>query len=112
MFFCLKKYRLVSGRVPFDDWLGGVSPALRARIHAHLARVEVGNWGNVKPIRGRDAQELYELRMFFGPGYRAYFGKDGTQLVILLCGGDEGSQRKDISEAKRLWKEYLKRKGE
>jgi len=112
MIFNLKKYQPASGNVPFDDWLDDVSPVFRARIYANLARVEIGNWGNVKPIQGGNASELYELRMFFGPGYRAYFGKDGSQLVILLCGGDKGSQRKDIAEAKKLWNEYLKRKGE
>jgi len=112
MIFNLKKYQLASGKVPFDDWLDDVSPVFRARIYANLARVEIGNWGNVKPIQGDGARELYELRMFFGPGYRAYFGKDGNQLVILLCGGDKGSQRRDIAEAKKLWNEYLKRKGE
>ena len=112
MTFILQKYRLVSGKIPFDEWLTALSPAFRARVHANLARIEVGNWGNVKAIQGVDAKELYELRMFFGPGYRAYFGKDGRQLVMLLCGGDKKSQRKDISEAKRLWKEYIARKGE
>lgn len=112
MTFILKKYQLESGKIPFDVWLAEVSPVFRARIHANLARVEVGNWGNVKSIQGADAKDLYELRMFFGPGFRAYFGKDGSQLVLLLCGGAKKSQRKDISEAKRLWKEYIARKGE
>ena len=78
MTFILKKYRLESGRIPFDDWLAEVTPVFRARIHANLARVEVGNWGNVKAIQDADAKELYELRMFLGPGFRAYFGKDGS----------------------------------
>lgn len=112
MTFTLKKYRLASGKIPLDDWLADISPVFRARIHANLARIEVGNWGNVKPIQGADAKDLYELRMFFGPGFRVYFGKDGSQLVLLLNGGDKNSQRKDISEAKRLWKEYIARKGE
>lgn len=112
MTFILKKYQFASGKIPFDDWLAEVSPVFRARIYANLARVEVGNWGNVKPIQGANAKDLYELRMFFGPGFRAYFGKDGCQLVMLLCGGDKKSQRRDISEAKRLWKEYIARKGE
>ena len=112
MTFILKKYQLSSGKIPFDEWLAMLSPVFRARVYANLARVEIGNWGNVKSIQGVDAKELYELRMFFGPGYRAYFGKDGCRLVMLLCGGDKKSQRKDISEAKRLWKEYIARKGE
>jgi len=43
MIFNLKKYQLASGKIPFDDWLGKVSPVSRARIYANLARVEIGN---------------------------------------------------------------------
>jgi len=43
---------------------------------------------------------LSELRMFFGPGYRVYFGEHGNSIVVLLCGGDKTSQSKDIQEAK------------
>ncbi len=45
--------------------------------------------------------------MFFGPGYRVYFGEDESKIVVLLCGGDKGSQNQDIREAKAYWKEYL-----
>lgn len=44
--------------------------------------------------------------MFFGPGYRVYFGEDGHHIVVLLCGGDKDSQKRDIEAAKRYWKEY------
>ena len=40
------------------------------------------------------------------PGrYRVYFQQRGTMLVILLCGGDKGSQARDIETAKRLVRE-------
>lgn len=45
--------------------------------------------------------------MFFGSGYRVYFGEDSDRIVVLLCGGDKGTQRKDIERAKRYWKDYL-----
>jgi putative addiction module killer protein len=44
--------------------------------------------------------------MFFGPGYRVYFGEEAANIVILLCGGDKSSQKEDIKTAKRYWKEY------
>jgi putative addiction module killer protein len=44
----------------------------------------------------------------FGPGYRIYFGKDGGEVVLLLIGGDEGSQRKDITKALTYWADYKK----
>jgi putative addiction module killer protein len=50
---------------------------------------------------------LSELRMFFGPGYRVYFGEEGDNIVLLLCGGDKSSQAQDIEAAKAYWKEHL-----
>ena len=48
-----------------------------------------------------------ELRMFFGSGYRVYFGEQDNAIDVLLSGGDKGSQSKDIEQAKIFWKEYL-----
>jgi putative addiction module killer protein len=46
-----------------------------------------------------------EFRFDFGPGYRIYFAEMGDVIVILLCGGDKGSQKKDIKIAKQYWLE-------
>ena len=43
----------------------------------------------------------------FGPGYRIYFGKDGHAIIVLLVGGDKGSQAKDIARAQGFWRDYL-----
>jgi putative addiction module killer protein len=45
---------------------------------------------------------ISELRIHYGPGYRVYYNKRGNTLIILLCGGDKGTQAKDIRTAKRL----------
>ena len=42
--------------------------------------------------------------------HRVYFGIDGDALIILLCGGDKGSQDDDLRKAKKYWEDY--RKGE
>lgn len=55
---------------------------------------------------------VQELRVDFGPGYRIYFGWDGTQLVILLGGGSKKRQQTDIGAAKALWQEYKLQKRE
>ncbi len=43
----------------------------------------------------------------FGPGYRVYFGREGSFVVILLCGGSKRAQVKNILTAQKYWKEYL-----
>lgn len=47
--------------------------------------------------------------MDFGPGYRIYFAEQGGIIVILLCGGDKGSQNKDVQTAKMYWRGLLER---
>lgn len=51
-------------------------------------------------------QGVSELRIHYGPGYRVYFRQQGHELIILLCGGDKGSQNRDIENAKQLAKEW------
>jgi putative addiction module killer protein len=66
-------------------------------------RIESGNLGDYKSV----GDGVMELRFDFGPGYRTYFGMEGKTLVLLLIGGDKGTQRKDIKRAQELWSEYL-----
>jgi len=66
-------------------------------------RLEQGNYGDCEPV----GEGISELRMFFGPGYRVYFGEDANNIVVLLCGGDKRNQNQDIKDAKAYWKEYL-----
>ncbi|WP_256207901.1 type II toxin-antitoxin system RelE/ParE family toxin [Nitrosomonas sp. Nm166] len=60
------------------------------------------NHGDCQPV----GEGVSELRIFFGPGYRVYFGEEADQIVILLCGGDKDSQNLDIQDAKKYWKEH------
>lgn len=45
------------------------------------------------------------MRIFYGPGYRVYFVQRGSELIVLLCGGDKSTQGADIEEAKALARE-------
>jgi len=93
-----------NGKEPFTDWLYNLRDSMgRKRILARVARLAHGNYGDCEPV----GEGVSELRMFFGPGYRVYFGEDVHNVVVLLCGGDKGSQDQDIREAKTCWKEYL-----
>lgn len=60
--------------------------------------MQAGNFGDVKPV----GESVYELRLAFGPGYRVYYARRGERLILLLCGGDKGSQSRDIVRAKQI----------
>ena len=70
----------------------------RARIGARIDRLAFGHAGDVQPVGGG----ISELRIHFGPGYRVYFVRRGEAIILLLCGGDKGSQPRDIVLAKHL----------
>jgi putative addiction module killer protein len=74
----------------------------RAIIASRLDRLAQGHSGDVEPVGGG----VSELRIHYGPGYRVYFHKRGNTIIVLLCGGDKGTQKKDIKTAKRLAKEW------
>ena len=72
----------------------------RARIDIRIRRLSLGNPGDVKAV----GAGVSELRIDYGPGYRIYFVQRGTQLVVLLAGGDKSSQSRDIAMAHELAK--------
>jgi putative addiction module killer protein len=74
----------------------------RALIASRLDRLAQGHPGDVQPVGGG----VSELRIHYGPGYRVYFQKRGTMIVVLLCGGDKSTQAKDIRTAKGLAEEW------
>lgn len=43
--------------------------------------------------------DIHELKIDYGPGYRVYFTFKGKAVILLLCGGDKSSQSKDIERA-------------
>jgi len=104
----IRQYVDRQGRNPFERWFDKLDDVTEARITVALDRLERGNVAAAKSV-GAGVQEL---RLDFGPGYRIYFGWDGTQLVILLGGGTKRRQQADIAAAHNLWREYKARKQE
>ena len=73
----------------------------KARINARIRRLSVGNPGDVRAVGGG----VSELRVDYGPGYRIYFVQQGESLVLLLAGGDNSTQARDIQRARNLARE-------
>jgi putative addiction module killer protein len=83
----------------FRQWLDDLADQRAAsRIAQRIVRLQAGLVGDVKPVGGG----VSELRIDYGPGYRVYFVQQGQVLIVLLCGGDKRSQRRDIARAKTL----------
>ena len=70
----------------------------KARIQVRIDRLSLGNPGDVKPV----GEGVSELRIDYGPGYRVYFVPRGATVVVLLAGGDERTQNRDIGIALAL----------
>ena len=100
------RYVTSDGQDHFGEWFADQPLEVRARIQARLDRIQVGNFGDHRVLRGGIA----ELRLDFGPGYRIYFGRVGQDLVLLLCAGTKRRQTRDIERARRLWQSYLQEK--
>lgn len=80
----------------FARWIDGLQDIHgRARILARIERLAAGNPGEVRPV----GEGVSEMRIDYGPGYRAYFKRKEQQVVILLAGGDKSTQSKDIKTA-------------
>lgn len=86
----------------FKQWFSELRDAsAKARIVARLRRIEIGNMGDVKAIEGG----VSEIRIDHGPGYRLYFTRRGADVIVLICGGDKSSQKRDIKAAIAMAKE-------
>jgi putative addiction module killer protein len=67
-------------------------------IARRVKRLCNSDMGDVSPV----GDGLSEMRIHTGPGYRVYYKDTGTELILLLCGGDKSTQQADITRAKEL----------
>jgi putative addiction module killer protein len=94
------------GRSPFAEWFDDLDAVTAARVDRYIRRLEASNFGAAKPLR----DGVFELRLDFGPGYRAYYGREGRTIIILLGGGSKRRQDADIAAAVERWKRYKQTK--
>lgn len=88
----------------FKRWLKRLrDKEAKARILQRIDRVKYfGNPGDVEPVGGG----IYEMKVNYGPGYRLYYANRGSEVILLLIGGDKSTQKKDIAKAKKLNERY------
>lgn len=83
----------------FAKWLDGLRDMrARARVQVRIERLGTGNAGDAKSV----GEGVSEMRLDYGPGYRVYFTKRGSEVIVLLAGGDKRTQDADIRTALRL----------
>ena len=80
----------------FEKWLDGLrDPQTRRRLVLRIRKASLGQLGDVKPV----GHGVFEMREFFGPGWRMYFVRRGEVLILMLGGGTKATQARDIERA-------------
>lgn len=92
----------IDGKSPLIEWLNSLDKQIKVRIQSRLTRLLENNFGDYKKIDN----EISELRLKFGSGYRIYYTEIDNVIVILINGGDKSTQSKDIKKAKLLLQEW------
>jgi putative addiction module killer protein len=70
------------------------------RLTNRLKKVAAGNLGDIKPV----GEGVWEMREFFGNGWRMYYIQKDDVIILMLGGGDKSTQSRDISQAIALTK--------
>lgn len=97
---------IADGHSPFAEWFDDLDAVTAARVDRYIRRLEAGNFGAAKSLRGG----VFELRLDFGAGYRVYYAREGRVIIILLGGGSKRRQDADIAAAVERWKRYKQTK--
>ena len=90
----------------FSDWVDTLDPVQLAIVLEREKNMEKGTFGDWKPV----GDGVCEARIPIGAGLRLYYVKAVSTLVLLLHGGDKGSQDRDIKEAKAVLGRLKKRR--
>ena len=93
---------LQNNKAPFIEWLNSLDKVAKAWVQSRLTRILENNFGDHKKIDN----EISELRLHFGSGYRIYYSEIENVIVLLITGGDKSSQVKDIEKAKQVLQEW------
>ncbi|HIJ97204.1 MAG TPA: type II toxin-antitoxin system RelE/ParE family toxin [Desulfuromonadales bacterium] len=83
----------------FDAWLDSLKDRVtHIRLRRRIEKAQNGNLGDIKPV----GDGVFEMREFFGPGWRMYYIQRGNVLIVMIGGGDKSTQATDIKKAIEL----------
>lgn len=103
MSYTVIRYVTVSGADVVADYLRRLRDRVGLRaITRRLAQLELGQFGDCRPCR----DEIWELRIHTGAGYRIYYSIVANQVVLLLAAGSTRTQAGDIRRAIRNLADY------
>ena len=100
-------YFVWTGLEPFSEWREKLPLKEKVAVTRYILRAAGG--GGKKNIKAL-GDGIFEIKVHIGPGLRIYYGEDGKRIILLLMGGDKGSQKRDIEKAKDYWRSYVSRK--
>lgn len=92
--------------VEFDKWLRKLRD-LRAiaKILFRIQKIESDeHFGDCEPV----GDGIRELKINYAKGYRVYFKEKDRKIILLLIGGNKSTQKRDIEEAKEIWRKIKK----
>lgn len=99
----IRHYLTRSDKDVFMEWRRQLRDSkAKIAIDRRISRMELGNFGDHRFCR----DGVWELRIDVGPGYRIYYAITGTQVVLLLSGGDKRTQDAEIGRACAYWLDW------
>lgn len=97
----IRKLILNDGSIPFDERLTKIRDINAvSKINIRIDRLARGNAGDHKQL----AENLWELRIDVGEGWRVYYTQENDRILLLMIVGSKKTQTNDIA----LVKEWLK----
>lgn len=87
----------------FQSWFDSLTIKEQLKIESRLERIyNLEHFGDAKGL----GNGLAELR--WANGWRVYFVKEKSTIILLLNGGNKNAQKKDIEKARILIQRYAR----
>ncbi|EYU17133.1 type II toxin-antitoxin system RelE/ParE family toxin [Photorhabdus aegyptia] len=99
------RYQDGNKKVPYTEWIRKLrkkDPRAAAKVDTQVSRACAGNFGDHKFER----DGVWALRIDYGQGHRVYYSMEAGQIILLLIGGNKGSQQTDIDKAVNYLKDF------